>query len=375
MANTTPLLMQILKKIAPRSCHSCSTQFRGGRRKHIECSLTVCNKCYYQYSDSVRLQPIFDESEEMDNTSDMDFDLTISDEPKIDHYRDAESQTDFVVPPNTLCSSCTSSNTSIRSSMLINPINCLSLLFHRVPKSTRKCFACNIYFSGNSVRVPDSARIHGFLNENIFIPSDSYTCEKHLAEGILKPSMMTIIKNNHVNTCEIKITELMEILETIKNELNMLNLKNNELLKQPPINIDNSYRFTSNEYHILTGLYREQFDELCSIIPTSVIYNTVLRSARQAIACLLTKLRLGLSHETLAILFSLPNPKAVTRVLESARLALMRYFVPNNLGFQHISRDEVIRERTRPLAKALLADNQDKVCAVIFLFITHKSIS
>jgi hypothetical protein len=120
------------------------------------------------------------------------------------------------------------------------------------------------------------------------------------------------------DTCEIQVVELMDILETIKNELETLNLKNNELIKQPPI--DSSYRFTNNEYHTLTGLYREEFDELCSIIPTSAIYNTDLRSSRQAIGCLLAKLRLGLSHEILATLFGLPDRKSFTRVLESSRL-------------------------------------------------------
>ena len=376
MAGTISLLMRILEKGTPRHCHSCASQFRGdGRRRHVQCSLTVCNKCYCQYSDSIRLQPIFDESEQSYDVQYMDMDISSCNEPEVNHYCDAEVQTDFTFPPNILCSSCTFSDANIQPSTLTDSTNYLFLPFHRLPKSTRKCSVCSIYFPDPSVLIPDGARIHSFLNENIFIPSGSRTCKKHLAEGIIKTSMITIIKNNYVNTCEIKITELMEILETIKNELNILNLKNNELIKQPPINIDNSYKFTSNEYHTLTGLYREQFDELCSIIPTSAIYNTQLRSPRQAFACLLIKLRLGLTHQTLATLFGLPDTTSVSRILESARSALVKHFVPNNLGFQHISRDEVIKERTRPLAKALLADNQDKVGAIKCLFITHKSIS
>ena len=117
--------------------------------------------------------------------------------------------------------------------------NYLSLPFHRLPKSTRKCSVSPIYFSESSVLIPDGAQTHSFLNENMFITSGSHICKKHLVEGIIKISMITIIKNTYVNTCEIKVTELMEILETIKNQLNILNLKNNELIKQPPINIDN----------------------------------------------------------------------------------------------------------------------------------------
>lgn len=39
--------------------------------------------------------------------------------------------------------------------------------------------------------------------------------------------------------------------------------------------------------------------------------------------------------------------------------ALMADFVPNNLEFQHVSRDDVIREHTRPLAKKLLCSMTD----------------
>ena len=63
----------------------------------------------------------------------------------------------------------------------------------------------------------------------------------------------------------------------------------------------------------------------------------------------------------MATLFGLPSTKSLARVLESARLALVKHFVPINLGFHHINRDHVIKERTRPLARTLLADNSDKV--------------
>ena len=83
----------------------------------------------------------------------------------------------------------------------------------------------------------------------------------------------------------------------------------------------------------MTGLYREQFDELCFIIPTSTIYNTQLRSSRQATACLVIKLRLGLTHQTFATLFDLSDTTSVSRILESARSDLIKHFVPNNLEF------------------------------------------
>ena len=289
MAGNTSLITQILKETAARNCHSCGSQFRGDRRRHVECHLSVCNKCFCQYSAAVRKQSSLHEFEGFDNTSDMDIDVTISNKQETVCYYDAEIQTDFTFPPNILCSLCTPSDTNTRSSTIIDFTDSVSLPFCRLPKSTRKCSLCKIYFSGSTVSIPDCARIDSLLNDNIFIQSGSRTHENHLVENYLKQSVTTNIIKDYPDTCVLKIEELMEMLETIKNELNMLNLKNKELIKKPPVSFDDSYRFTSDEYHTLTGLYREQFDKLCSDIPTFAIYNTELRSSRQAIAMLINK--------------------------------------------------------------------------------------
>ena len=78
------------------------------------------------------------------------------------------------------------------------------------------------------------------------------------------------------------------------------------------------------------------------------------------------KLRLGLSHETLTVLLGFYDRKTVSNVLQSARVALMKDFVPQHLGFEHISRRTLIDQRTRPLAKILLADDDnDKAILVL----------
>ena len=207
---------------------------------------------------------------------------------------------------------------------------------------------------------------------DLLIPNDCRTCTKHLNDGYLKTSSIDNINKKYDKLSEIKLTELMDTLQAIKNECDILNLENDQLVKKPPIDVDTSYRLTNNDYHTLTGLNSDQFEEVCNLIPTSTIYNTKLRSSRQAIACLLTKLRLGLTHQTLTTLFGLPSTKSFTRVLESARLALVKHFVPINLGFHHIDRDRVIKERTRPLPRTLLVDNQDKVHLLNFNLLSLK---
>ena len=133
-----------------------------------------------------------------------------------------------------------------------------------------------------------------------------------------------------------------------------------------PIDFDNPSRLTTYDYRILTGLSLKQFDDLCGSIPNFSLHNTINRSSRMAIGTLLMKLRLGLSHETLAVLLGFYDRKTVSNVLQSARVALMKDFVPQHLGFEHIFRRTLIDQRTRPLAKILLADNDnDKAILVL----------
>ena len=98
---------------------------------------------------------------------------------------------------------------------------------------------------------------------------------------------------------------------------------------------------------------------------TASLRNTQNRTARVAVACLLVKLRLGISHQVLAALFSFPDKVTVSRVIYSARKALVAHFVPRFLGFQHISRREVIDWHTRPLAMELPSDQPDRAILIL----------
>lgn len=86
--------------------------------------------------------------------------------------------------------------------------------------------------------------------------------------------------------------------------------------------------------------------------------NTENRSISTAIGCLLMKLRLGLSNTVLATIFSFDDKRTVGHVLESARMALMKNFVPFHLGSEHITREAIVRDHTRRLAKQLLANGK-----------------
>ena len=126
--------------------------------------------------------------------------------------------------------------------------------------------------------------------------------------------------------------------------------------KQKRLDFENSISLSDDEYKTLTSLSKVQFDDLISRIVTSNIRNTSNRSIRTAVAIMLCKLRLGLSNSILAILFQLPNKRAISRAIESARAALMQNFVPDNLGFNHVTRREIIDEHTSAISRELMCD-------------------
>ena len=55
----------------------------------------------------------------------------------------------------------------------------------------------------------------------------------------------------------------------------------------------------------------------------------------------------------------------MSRILDSACTVIKRYFVPKYLGFDHVGRQKVIDNHTRPLANILLGDNDPNKCIII----------
>ena len=147
----------------------------------------------------------------------------------------------------------------------------------------------------------------------------------------------------------IKRDELIAILNEMKEELRNKGCKIDELNKNPPLNFDDDKESPMSDwnYHVLTGLSHEQFNDLCSKIPASSLRDTDIRTLKTAIASLLVKWRLGLGYQVLCTLFSVKDTYKMNRILDSACTVTKRYFVPKHLGFDHVERQKVIDNHTR----------------------------
>lgn len=78
------------------------------------------------------------------------------------------------------------------------------------------------------------------------------------------------------------------------------------------------------------------------------------------------QLRSALSNKLLAVLFHMTKFQ-VRKTIVSARTSLMRNFVPHNLGFNHITREELIQNHTRQLARNLLTEDVTSDPAILVL--------
>ncbi|CAC5404606.1 unnamed protein product [Mytilus coruscus] len=194
----------------------------------------------------------------------------------------------------------------------------------KLPSTTAshaQCVVCKRH-GPKLVTVPNSARYDLFLQRLIILPQGARCCPGHLSDEIFPAFREQIVE------------------------------------KKP------SSDFNQSDIYNLTGLTKANFDDVCSKIQDSPMRDSHCRTIRQCIGIFLTKLKCGMSNRLLSTLFNLGRD-ATMRAISSARKYLVETFVPENLGFEHISRNNVINNHTRPLAQSLFGDNTNPAILVV----------
>lgn len=106
------------------------------------------------------------------------------------------------------------------------------------------------------------------------------------------------------------------------------------------LNFDNPFFLSNDEYVTLTGFDKDQFHEITESL--TLLKNSAVRSIRTSVQTFLLKLRTGLSNKMVSLLIGLQEPQ-IQRIIYSVRTAFMTDFVPGNLGFEHISREDFLK--------------------------------
>ncbi|CAG2201288.1 unnamed protein product [Mytilus edulis] len=181
------------------------------------------------------------------------------------------------------------------------------------------------------VVVPTNARFNIFLDKLIILTVGARCCPGHLCNDIFLPDALDRISHSQSSSI-FNRTDLMDLITQIRD----MALRGSKRR----IDFDTENALTSSDILNLTGLSKENFNDLCSIVQKGNLRDSRTRSVRTCIGIFLTKLKSGLSNKLLSTLFNL-GKDSVRRAIASARKYLSENFVPSNLGFNHISREEV----------------------------------
>ncbi|CAF3845452.1 unnamed protein product [Rotaria sp. Silwood1] len=195
-----------------------------------------------------------------------------------------------------------------------------------------------------------------FFTRNIWIPEGARCCSDHLVNHQLKQEAIDQIKPVSIRQEELNSADVQLLLNKSQVILENQNKK---------FNFDDLLGLTDDEYRLLTSLSKDDFNKFVKTVSSSGIRNSSNRSIRTAIGIYLCKIRLGLSNRLLACMFQLPDKKTVFRIIDSARQAILKSFVPYNLGFEHITRHDVINHHTTTIARELMCGGASTTAIVV----------
>lgn len=131
----------------------------------------------------------------------------------------------------------------------------------------------------------------------------------------------------------------------------------------------------NEDYNTLIGISKDNFFDLTSNITS--LRNTKCRPVKNAIGILLFKLKSGLSNGVLATLCGMRSRRQVAEIVRTARIAMMKYFVSMNFGFDHTTRESIVDHHT-DISKQLFTDPiSDTVILVLdgtYIYIQKKFV-
>ena len=194
------------------------------------------------------------------------------------------------------------------------------------------------------------------FTRNVWIAEGARCCPEHLVDRRLTTEAANAIRPSSIRFQQLSSSDVQLLLS----QSQMLHERSGKRL-----DFDDPRSLSNDEYRVLTSLSREDFDDLIKKISYSGIRNSSNRSIRTAVGVFLCKLRLGVSNRTLACLFQLSDKRLVCRIIDSARQAISQDFVPNNLGFNHITRREVIDHHTTTIARQLMCGGDSDTAIIV----------
>ena len=288
------------------ACTKCSHIFQGGERKLLlqnstklyrfvfscgvidltklidvtQVHIHLCNRCYQVFNHLFERSINTNANLSMEITEIGGEKFSISQTQTDDSYLTQLTRSEpfnmIADQPITAMMIVTASSNQLPTHFLGSTMRSILLPFYRLPKSNNRCTVCGEYFANSeypSLQIKSYIKIRAPLERSIFVMTPARCCRKHISNGYFTAAALQIIQKQE-KICKANSEELIDIFNVMQSELLPKVSKIEENHDVPPMNFESTTHLTSDNYCVLTGLDRKDFDNLCSCIPPSSLRNT-----------------------------------------------------------------------------------------------------
>ncbi|XP_063898807.1 uncharacterized protein LOC135119097 [Helicoverpa armigera] len=184
--------------------------------------------------------------------------------------------------------------------------------------NTERCCIFPDCHEPERMHIPTSIRVRLLCDLSFYVPQNCRICNFHLTNRTW--DSLIVENGNHTFTAAF----IEDLLSLLKNQIG-----NN-------IDFENIEDSDDHLVYYWLGMSKHQFRRILEEVPR---LNNSHRGAT-GLAAYLTKLRTGDSDQRLSTLFKVPR-STLERLMNNARELLTQDFVPQNLGLQHVTRENI----------------------------------
>lgn len=206
--------------------------------------------------------------------------------------------------------------------------------YRKAANTSRRCMFPNCR-SRNLLRIPEFMKKRQLIENKLYIPTSARVCNIHL-DGNSWADL------NELNDSAFTADQIKDMLDTLVTACN----------ENQAFNFDTVENITTEELHFSVGLTHEQFERILQETPSLL---EVSRRPKTVLGAYLMKIRSGEPNERLAARLGISR-RTFERKVNIARQRLLEDFVPRHLGWDHISRQEII-SRNLTIPNSLYGEN------------------
>ncbi|KAH9645953.1 hypothetical protein HF086_011415 [Spodoptera exigua] len=213
----------------------------------------------------------------------------------------------------------------------------------RPPNTSNSCiiFGCT---GETRHRIPKHMKIRLLKDFNYYVPPFARVCEEHLLLNDFE--ILLSARNVSHDFNEAHIMDMMQILKTVPQE--------------ERVDFENIETMDPNEVYFLTGRSFEQFNRMFVETPS---LSRKSKRPKTALAAYLVKLRTGEPNTRLADMIHISRT-TLEREMKTARDCIKEEFTPLHLGWDHITREQVLR-RNLFIPQTLFGNQEQNKCIII----------